>query len=111
MLVTKETVEEMIPGSVIIDLAASSGGNCEVTENNKTIIHNNITIIGKSDYPSDMPQDASKMLGNNILNFLKLFITSEGQFHLNFDDDIVKGSCVVYNGEVVNEKIKIGLQF
>jgi NAD(P) transhydrogenase subunit alpha len=106
LLITKETVNEMIPGSVIIDLAASTGGNCELTQNGKTIVHNNVTIIGKSDYPSDMPLDASKMLGNNILNFLKLIISNTGQIQLNFNDDIVKASCVVHNGDVVNEKLK-----
>jgi len=106
VLVTKETVDNMIPGAVIIDLAASTGGNCEVTQNGKTIVHNQVTIIGKSDYPSDMPFDASKMFGNNVINFLKLMITKEGGLHLNFDDDIVKGTCITHNKEIVNERVK-----
>lgn len=106
VLVTKETVDNMLPGAVIIDLAASTGGNCEVTQNGQTIVHNQVTIIGKSDYPSDMPFDASKMFGNNVINFLKLMITSEGGLHLNFDDDIVKGTCITHNKEIVNERVK-----
>lgn len=106
VLVTRETVEGMIPGSVIIDLAASTGGNCEVTQNGKTIEHNGVTIIGKSDYPSDMPFDASKMFGNNLINFLKLMITKEGGLNLNFDDDIVKGTCITHNNQIVNERVK-----
>ena len=106
ILVTKETVEGMMPGAVIIDLAASTGGNCEVTQNGKTIVHNQVTIIGKSDYPSDMPFDASKMFGNNLINFLKLMITKEGGLNLNFDDDIVKGTCITHNNQIVNERVK-----
>lgn len=106
LLLTKETVQAMSPGSVVIDLAASSGGNCELTRNAETITHNGVTIIGKSDYPSDMSSDASKMFANNVLNFLKLIIGQEGELNLNFSDDIVKGACIVHNGEIVNEKLK-----
>ena len=78
LLLPKHAVEAMKPGSVIIDLAASSGGNCELTENEKTIIHQGVTIIGQSNYPATMPLDASRMFGKNVLNFLKLIITSDG---------------------------------
>jgi NAD(P) transhydrogenase subunit alpha len=106
VLLTTETVNAMMPGAVVIDLAASSGGNCEVTQNGKTIVHNQVTIIGKSDYPSDMPFDASKMFGNNLLNFLKLIISKEGNLNLNFEDEIVKGTCITHNKEIVNERVK-----
>lgn len=106
LLLTKETVQAMSAGSVIIDLAASSGGNCELTRNAETVTHNGVTIIGKSDYPSDMSSDASKMFANNVLNFLKLIIGQDGELNLNFSDDIVKGACIVHNGEIVNEKLK-----
>lgn len=106
ILLTTETVNSMMPGAVIIDLAASTGGNCEVTQNGKTIVHNQVTIIGKSDYPSDMPFDASKMFGNNLLNFLKLIISKEANLNLNFDDDIVKGTCITHNKEIMNERVK-----
>ena len=106
LLVKKETVERMKPGSVIIDLAASTGGNCALTQNDKTITHNQVTIVGKSNYPAEMPVDASKMFGRNLLNFLKLIITEEGSMHLNFEDEIVKGTCLVHQKEIVNERIK-----
>jgi H+-translocating NAD(P) transhydrogenase subunit alpha len=73
LLVSKETVEKMKPGSVIIDLAASTGGNCELTKNNETI-YKGVTIIGESNYPAQMPIDASRMFGKNVLNFMKLII-------------------------------------
>jgi len=96
----------MEPGSVIIDLAASTGGNCELTRNNEVIVHNQVTIVGKSDYPSDMPADASLMFGKNVINFLKLIIDDKGNLNLNFDDDIVQGTCVTHNKEIMNQRVK-----
>ena len=106
LLLHKETVEMMKPGSVIVDLAASTGGNCELTRDNATISHNGVTIIGNSAFPVEMPSDASKMFGKNTLNFLKLMITPQGALNLNWDDDLVKGTCLTHQGEVVHEKIK-----
>lgn len=106
LLLHKETVEMMKPGSVIVDLAASTGGNCELTRDNATISHNGVTIIGNSAFPVEMPSDASKMFGKNTLNFLKLMITPQGELNLNWDDDLVKGTCLTHQGEVVHEKIK-----
>ncbi len=109
LLIRKETVNEMRAGSVIIDLAASTGGNCELTKDKDTIEHNNVTIIGKSDYPSDMPYDSSAMFGKNVLNFIKLMIDEEGNLNLNFEDEIVKGTCLTHDGEIVNERVKSGM--
>ena len=106
LLLPKEAVERMKPGSVIIDLAASTGGNCELTKNDKTVIVNGVKIIGQSNYPSLMPIDASKMFGKNVVNFLQLLITEEGALNLNFDDDIVKGTCITHKGEIMNERLK-----
>ncbi len=106
LLIRKETVEAMNPGSVIIDLAASTGGNCEVTKNDETIVHNGVKVIGNSQLPTDMPTDASRMFGKNMINFLKLIITKEGGLNLNWEDDIVKGTAVTHNGEIVHERIK-----
>jgi NAD(P) transhydrogenase subunit alpha len=106
LLIPKEAVEKMKPGSVIIDLAASSGGNCELSKDNKTVIYNGVKIIGQSNYPSLMPVDASKMFGKNLFNFLQLIITPEGGLNLNFDDDIVRGTCITRNGEILNERVK-----
>ena len=84
VLLKKETVEAMKPGSVIIDLAASTGGNCEVTKNDETIVYTGVKVIGNSSLPVDMPTDASKMFGKNVINFLKLMINAQGEFKLNW---------------------------
>lgn len=106
LLIPTEAVERMKPGSVIIDLAASSGGNCEVTKDNETIVHNGVTVIGQSNYPAQMPVDASRMFGKNVLNFMKLIIGEEGALNLNFEDDIVKGTCITHAKEIYNERVK-----
>ncbi len=110
LLISANTVEKMKPGSVIIDLAASTGGNCELTKNNETINHNGITIIGESNFPAQMPIDASRMFGKNVMNFLKLIINDEGNLNLNFEDEIVKGTCITHQGEVYNERVKSVLE-
>ena len=106
VLIVKETISSMKPGSVIVDLAASSGGNCELTENGKSILVNGVTIIGRSDYPSDMPTDASKMFGCNIINLLKIMVDKEGTLVLNMQDDIVNGTTAVHGKEYVSQRIK-----
>ncbi len=106
ILLMKETVEGMKPGSVVVDLAASTGGNCELTVNGKVIIHHGVTIIGQSFYPSTISKDASKMFGKNALNFISLIIGAEGSLNLNFSDDIVAGTCVTHNGEIINTRVK-----
>ena len=109
VIIQKETVEVMKPGSVIVDLAASSGGNCAVTENAKTIYHKGVCVIGDSNLPSTLPRDASAMFSKNILNFMKLFF-EKGEFKLNFEDDIVAASCIAHDGNVVSERLKSVLQ-
>ncbi|WP_372934736.1 Re/Si-specific NAD(P)(+) transhydrogenase subunit alpha [Mariniphaga sediminis] len=106
LLIPKSTVEKMKPGSVIVDLAASTGGNCELTKNDETVHFQGKTIIGQSNYTSLMPIDASRMFGKNVLNFLKLIIGEEGALNLNFEDDIVKGTCITHQGELYNERVK-----
>lgn len=105
-LLMKETVDEMKPGSVIIDLAASTGGNCELTVNGKTVDHKGVRIIGQSLYPSTISKDASKMFGKNALNFMNLIIAGDGSLNLNFSDDIVSGTCVTHAGEIMNPRVK-----
>jgi NAD(P) transhydrogenase subunit alpha len=106
VLLLKETVNAMKPGSIIIDLAASTGGNCELTENGKTVVVNDVTIIGKSDYPSDMSTDASKMFGSNIINLLKIMIDKEGNLALNMQDEIINGTTAVHAGEHICQRVK-----
>lgn len=106
LLISEEILSTMKNGSVIIDLAAATGGNTARTRNNETVRFNGITIVGDSNLPSTMASDASKLYGKNIFNFLQLIVTKEGQLNLNFEDDIVKGTCITYNGEVINEHVR-----
>ena len=106
LIVHKATVDEMKKGTVIVDLAASSGGNCEVTENGKTIDYNGVTIIGDSNLPGSIPKDASFMFSKNVLNFLKLLINKEGQVDLNMEDDIIAATCITHQGQINSERLK-----
>lgn len=105
LLVTEDMLQQMKPGSVVIDLAASTGGNVFGVKNNATVKLHGVTLVGNSQLASDMPWDASKMYGKNVLNFLQLIIGKEGQLTLNFEDDIVKGCCITHEGGVVNPRI------
>jgi NAD(P) transhydrogenase subunit alpha len=106
VLITGETVAAMQPGSVIIDLAASTGGNCELTRNDETVLSNGVSIIGNSNFASTVPSDASKMLGNNYLNFLDMMLDDEGNVNLDVDDEIVQLTCITREGAIVNERLK-----
>ncbi|MGM0648359.1 MAG: Re/Si-specific NAD(P)(+) transhydrogenase subunit alpha [Bacteroidota bacterium] len=106
LLIKKHTLGLMKPGSVVVDLAASSGGNCELTENNKVLNHQGVTIIGKSDFPSTIPVSSSLMFGKNVVNFLKLLMDKNNQLQLNFDDEIIRETCVTHQGKLVSERIK-----
>ncbi len=105
ILITTEMMAAMKNGSVIIDLAAATGGNTELTKNDETVSHHGVSIVGNSALASTMPSDASKLYGKNILNFLQLMIDKEGKFNLNFEDDLVKGTCVVHDGKITNERV------
>jgi NAD(P) transhydrogenase subunit alpha len=106
ILVTAEMISKMKRGSMIIDLAAATGGNTDYTKNNETVVKDGVTIIGNSALASGMPSDASKLYGKNVLNFLALITSKEGGLSLNFDDDLVKGCCITHKGEVINERVK-----
>lgn len=94
VLITREMIENMKDGSVIIDIAAATGGNTSETKNEETVFYKGVTIVGNSNLPATMPSDASKMYGKNICNFLQLIIDKEGNLNLNMDDDLVKGTIV-----------------
>lgn len=106
VLLLKETVYSMKPGSVIVDLAASTGGNCEWTENGRNIVVNGVNIIGKSDYPSEMPADASKMFGCNIINLLRIMVDKDGNLTLNMQDEIINGTTAVHGKEYISQRVK-----
>ena len=106
ILITEPMLASMKPGSVIIDIAAATGGNTPFTKNNETVVYKGATIIGNSNLPAGMPSDASKLYGKNIMNFLNLMIDKDGQWNLNWDDDLVKGTCITFNGNIVNDRVK-----
>ncbi len=106
ILITEDMINAMRNGSVIIDLAAATGGNTPLTKNNETVVHHGVTIIGNSSLQSTMPSDASKLYGKNVLNFLQLIITKEATLQLNWEDDLVKGSCITHEGQIIHERLK-----
>ena len=92
-------------GSVIVDLAAERGGNCELTKADETVVENGVTILGPTNLPSEVPTHASQMLAKNLTNFLKL-ITRDGRFHLNLEDEVVRETLAAYRGEVVSRQVR-----
>lgn len=105
VLVTEDMVRSMRPGSVVIDLAAERGGNCEITEPGRTVVKHGVTLVGEVNLPSTVPFHASQMYSNNIVNFLKLMI-NDGALDAGIDDDIVQGATVARGGEIVNEQVR-----
>jgi len=105
-LVTAEAVEGMKPGSVIIDLAGETGGNCELTEPGQTVVRHGVKIVSPLNLPAAMPEHASQLFARNVQALLELFIGEDGNLNLDFDDEIVSGSCVVRDGEIVNPGAK-----
>ncbi|MEZ4414176.1 MAG: Re/Si-specific NAD(P)(+) transhydrogenase subunit alpha [Gemmatimonadota bacterium] len=98
-LITRAMVETMRPGSVIVDLASESGGNCEVTRTGERVVHHGVTVVGPVNLPASLPYDASQMYGRNVQAFLE-HLSPEGALHLDFEDEITKGACVTHAGEV-----------
>ncbi|MDQ2942484.1 MAG: Re/Si-specific NAD(P)(+) transhydrogenase subunit alpha [Candidatus Dormibacteraeota bacterium] len=105
LLVTGDMVKEMRPGSVIVDLAAETGGNVELTQAGKDVDVGGVTIIGPRNMPSTMPLHASQLFARNVMNLL-LHLVKDGAIALDFQDEITKGSCVTHGGEIVNERAK-----
>jgi NAD(P) transhydrogenase subunit alpha len=103
ILVTEKAVQLMKPGSVIVDLAAETGGNCELTKPGETVLEHDVKIVGPLNLPSTMAEHASQLYARNIDALLGLMISDEGQLHLDFEDEIIKGACITRGGEIVNE--------
>src|SRR3974390_2104086 len=105
VLVTKEMVAGMAPGSVIVDLAAERGGNCELTKCGEEILVNGVSIIGRFNLASSVPYHASQMYSRNVTNFL-LNMVKDGKVNVNMQDDIISGTLVTEGGEIVNPRIR-----
>jgi NAD(P) transhydrogenase subunit alpha len=107
-LVTKETVAGMRPGSVVVDLAAEAGGNCELTEPDAVVVRHGVTIHGPTNLPATMPVHASQLYARNVTELLRELV-KDGTLALDFDDAVVKGACVTHGGAIVNEAVKSAL--
>jgi NAD(P) transhydrogenase subunit alpha len=102
-LVTAESVKKMKPGSVIVDLAGETGGNCELTEPGQTVVKYDVTIVSPLNLPSSMPEHASALYARNVQSLLELLVDDEGALNLDFDDEIIAGACITRGGEIVHE--------
>jgi NAD(P) transhydrogenase subunit alpha len=105
MLITRDMVYGMAPGSVIVDLAAERGGNCELTQPGETVVDHGVQILGPVNLPSDLPYHASQMYARNLLEFLKLMV-SKGEFTPDIDDSILAESLVARGGAVVHPRVQ-----
>jgi H+-translocating NAD(P) transhydrogenase subunit alpha len=107
ILITAQGVANMQPGSVIVDLAGDSGGNCELTEAGQTVVSDNgVKVIAPANLPSDMAAHASQLYAKNVENLLGLLVDEEGNLKLDFDDEIVAGACITHQGEIRNERAR-----
>ncbi len=100
ILVTEDMVKAMKPGSVIVDLAAERGGNCDLTEQGQTVVAHDVTILGPENVPSELAYHASQMLGKNMQTLLELILDDSGNLNLDFNDEIVAGTVVAHKGEI-----------
>ncbi|HEV7174539.1 MAG TPA: Re/Si-specific NAD(P)(+) transhydrogenase subunit alpha [Solirubrobacteraceae bacterium] len=105
ILVTEEAVKLMKPGSVIVDLAAETGGNCALSEPGETVIRHDVKILAPLNVPSTLPEHASQLYARNIQSLLGLMIV-EGELKLDFEDEVIAGACITRGGEIVNEGAK-----
>jgi len=114
--VTAEAVEGMKPGSVIVDLAGESGGNCELTEPGHTVVKHDVKIVSPLNLPASMAEHSSQLFARNVLALLELLVAhkegaeSELELKLDFEDEIVAGACIVRDGEIVNPAAKAAVE-
>ena len=108
LLIAEETVAQMKPGSVIVDLAAESGGNCACSEPGKNLKYQDVTIISPTNLPSTVSVNTSQLYAKNLLNLVK-HLAKNGELQLDFEDEITSSACVTHGGEILNERIKEAL--
>ncbi len=106
LLITKEMVEEMRPGSVIVDLSAAQGGNCELTRPDEEIRHGNVSIIGHTNLPAMMPEHASQLYSRNIAALLQLLVPDAKAGATVLDDEVVRGALVMAHGEILHPMVR-----
>jgi NAD(P) transhydrogenase subunit alpha len=105
LLVTADAVRKMAPGSVIIDLAAERGGNCELTKADQTVVENGVTILGPTNLASEIPQHASQMYAKNIVTFMQL-ITKQGAIDIDLKDEVIRETLAAKDGQVQNPRLR-----
>ena len=106
-IVTKEMIEVMNPGSVIVDMAVSTGGNVEGSLAEETVIQNGVTIVGLSNLPGEVAFDASLVYGNNLFNLIEEYWDTESKkFNFDITDEILLGCVVTHEGDIVNNMVK-----
>ena len=103
LLITRAVVERMKAGAVIVDLAAESGGNCELTRAGETVVHNGVKIVGPVNLPAQLSYHASEMYARNLLNFLKPAIDKSGQLAIDWQDEVFAQSCLTHAGAIKHE--------
>jgi NAD(P) transhydrogenase subunit alpha len=106
LLLTTQAVQGMAPGSVIVDLAAETGGNCELTRPGETVVEHGVTILGPANLAASVPFHASQMFSKNIVTFLLNMVTKEGKLEINTEDEVVAGSLVTQAGEIVHSRVR-----
>ena len=104
LLITADAVRGMAPGSVIVDLAAETGGNCELTRAGETVVENGVRVVGPRNLPSEMPAPTSQLYAKNLENLLGLLIGEDGTLKVDFEDDIIAAACITHGGEIKNER-------
>jgi NAD(P) transhydrogenase subunit alpha len=108
LMLTEEAVHGMRPGSVVVDLAASTGGNCALTRPGEEVNHNGVIIMGPLNVPATVAGHASQLYSRNVTTFLSLII-DKGNLKIDMNDEILKGSCVTYQGGSVHPKVAAAL--
>jgi NAD(P) transhydrogenase subunit alpha len=106
ILITADAVAQMSPGSLIVDLAGESGGNCELTEFGRTVESGGVSIISPPNLPSEMAPHASQLYAKNVQNLLELMAGEDGSLSLDFEDEIIAGACITHEGEIKNERAR-----
>ena len=107
VLITAEMVATMRPGSVIVDLASETGGNCELTVAGRSVDHNGVTVMGPANLPAELPYHASQMYARNLASFVEDLFDDQGA--IDFDDEITSATCVTHGGEITNERVRASL--
>jgi NAD(P) transhydrogenase subunit alpha len=105
VLITANAVERMKPGSVIVDLAAERGGNCELTQADQTVVAHGVTIFGPTNLPAEVPQHASQMYAKNLVTFLQL-LAKKGELEIDLKDEVIRDTLATKDGQVQNQRLR-----